>query len=444
MNEKRYTAADMRQALKLVRDDLGPDAVILSNQRTQEGVEILATADFDAAAESSRSARTKQMQQKPTPDQAARPAAGAVGNSGGNPGGNPVENTFADLLNQHQRTPAGSAATAGANAQDPLLDTMRSEIQHLRNLLRDQMQNINDDFWSMQHPIMAGVGRRLKTRGLSEQLTRSLIQDQAAPHTVDDGWALALGELEQQLVIAEQEPMVSPGVMVFMGPTGAGKTTTVAKLAVRHALKHGRDDLALITTDHSRIAAYEQLCTIGRIIDVPVRRVDANNSMAEVLNSLSHKRHILVDMAGMPEASPEAAHHLDQLQDIALPVSRLLVLPATTQGAVLQAVLESMQPFGVDGCVLTKLDEANSIGEALGLVVENKVPVTYITDGQAIPQDLAVASTDNLMAAFSAPTIKDKAYKVPHTASNSKPLPHQPPFSALHRRPAQSSRAGAR
>ena len=423
MKEKRYTAADMRQALKLVRDDLGPDAVILTNQRTKNGVEVVATTDYDPASQ-------------PPPSQPAQAQANR---------GNPVDDTLADLLNQHRQSPTASAPqepTAGL-PQDSLLDTMRSEIHHLRNLLRDQMQNINDDFWSMQHPIMAGVGRRLKGRGLNEHLTRRLIEDQPAPHTVDDGWQAALGALEQRLVIAKQEPMAAAGVMVFMGPTGAGKTTTVAKLAVRHALKHGRDDLALVTTDHSRIAAYEQLCTIGRIIDVPVRRVDAQNSMTDVLNSLSHKKRILVDMAGMPEASPEAAHHLEQLQHIGLSVTRLLVLPATTQGAVLQAVYESMQPFGVDSCVLTKLDEAQSIGEVLGLVVENKLPVTYITDGQAIPKDLAVANPANLMAAFSQPN-NDKPYKVPHKASNSEqPMPHQPPYSVLHRRPSQPDRVGA-
>jgi len=457
MNEKRYTAPDMRQALKLVRDELGPDAVILSNQRTEQGVEIVAMAEYN---ESTIERYQQQVQAAARVAKAAprveQPAPATEVDDG-------VETTFSSLLNQYQQNEAKAAESQPAQAQpinrhrftptaapaspqyqddsaaaggadDSLMETMRSEIHHLRNLLKDQMQHMNQDFWSIQHPILAGVGRRLQAQGLSEHLCRQLVQNQVAPATVEDGWGTALANLENQITVSEQEPMANPGVIVFMGPTGAGKTTTAAKLAVRHALKYGRDDLALVTTDQSRIAAYEQLCTIARIIDVPVRRVDAQNSMAEVLASLSHKKRILVDMAGMPEASPEAEHHLHQLEGMGVPVTKLLVLPATTQRVGLQSVLESMQPFGVDACVLTKLDETFGLGEALGLVVENKLPVTYITNGQAIPQDLAVATPKQLMASFVQPNDSSRS-KPTHQAANGDQSYDQKGYDHSHAEP---------
>lgn len=446
-NTKRYLAEDMRQALKQIRDELGPDAVILSNRRVNGGVEIIASVasdeelqtlltprqrdDFtdhlaDDSVELSRvynargrveqtesggleakpdavapnvsqaDARTQHHQEEPAtvqtrvaePQSVEQPFATTQSAAGQAQ----IDDTFANMMNQ-ARQPV--AAVSQANTE--LLNAMRSEIDSLRLLLKDQLEYNSEERWSMKNPLQAAVVKRLVGQGISGSLARQLADQQQAAETIEEAWQASLQALANALPILDKSPVGQQGVVALLGATGAGKTTTIAKLAVRYALKYGPDQLALVTTDSYRLAAYEELRTLGRIIDVPVRQVDQYNSLDDVLASLSHKSMVLIDTAGFHAGDKERMQQLQMLENAQVPIKKLLVLPSTSQSKVLSSMYELMASVHLDGAVLTKIDETSSLGEVLSLVVENRLPVAYITNGQKIPDDIGKACPDKLV-----------------------------------------------
>jgi flagellar biosynthesis protein FlhF len=180
-------------------------------------------------------------------------------------------------------------------------------------------------------------------------------------------------------------------VFAFVGPTGAGKTTTIGKLAARYVLENGADDVALVTTDTLRIAAHEQLRTFGRILNVPVKVVDKHNSLERVLHSLRHKSLVLVDTAGLNRQDYRVVRQLQNLNELSNRLRTVLVVPATSQAEVIKSAFYNYKTDNLCACVLTKFDEAACVGPVLSLAVEQSLPVAYSTDGQGVPDDIAKA-----------------------------------------------------
>ena len=140
--------------------------------------------------------------------------------------------------------------------------------------------------------------------------------------------------------------------------------------------------------DTYRIGAHEQLRTLGRILDVPVRVVDEQNSLQDVLADFSGKRLVLVDTAGLQAQDPYLRSQLSALAQQGRQVRNLLVLAATSQYRVMKAAYHNYKSCGLSGCILTKVDEAATLGESLGLAMEQGLPVAYLADGQRIPDDI--------------------------------------------------------
>jgi flagellar biosynthesis protein FlhF len=436
MNVKRYFAEDMRQALRAVREELGPDAVILSNERVAGGVEILATEDYDetvyanmrgASAQQpgretrERESRDRELQQKLEAERAAAPVqqrpepretSNAIAAQLSPPAGPAVasrpavtdklaatgnhadlDSTFAHLMDIYQQP-----APAPVAADQELMKSMRSEIDNLRLLLQDQLRQSSTERWQHKNPVEAAVAQRFSARGLSRQVIKGVAERVSGIATMEEAFVSALTELEGDLPVLGKDLVDEGGVVALLGPTGAGKTTTIAKLAIRYALKHGRENLALVTTDCYRVAAYDQLRTLARIIGVPVRRTDEKNSLRKVLRGFRDKSLVLVDMAGFNAGDAQRQEQLASLHEVDAAVSRLLVLPCTSQKKVLRAAYDLVAGEGLTGCVLSKVDEAQSMGEVLSLVLENNLPVAYITNGQAIPDDIEVAQAELLLS----------------------------------------------
>jgi len=438
MSVKRYVAEDMRQALKQIRDELGPDAVILSNRRVNGGVEVTtsvggdegeataapatladdrvelssrydARGAFDASNPSAASDATstpgkpesaeKTVQKQPREAFRQRRVIenqfGASHNHSTS-GQAQIDDTFAHMMNQSRQPQA-----AKGHLDNELLNAMRSEIDSLRLLLKDQMEHNSDERWAMKNPLEAAAVQRLVGQGISSTLARKLALQQDHAETIEETWRGCLQDLAGSIPVMDKSPMSQHGVVAMLGASGAGKTTTIAKLAVRYALKYGPDQLALVTTDSYRLAAYEELRTLGRIIDVPVRQVDEFNSLNDVLDSLKHKSMVLIDTAGFHVDDKERMQQLDMFEQSNVAIKKLLVLPSTSQSKVLKSAYELMARVQLDGCVLTKIDETNSLGEVLSLVVENKLPVAYITNGQKIPDDIGKARPEKLVQGLS-------------------------------------------
>ncbi|MFN2308651.1 MAG: flagellar biosynthesis protein FlhF [Gammaproteobacteria bacterium] len=382
MQIKRYFATDMRQAIRKVREEQGPDAVILSNRKVEGGVEIIAALDYDEA-----------LVGEALGQPAAAPVAPATVSKVPAPGA------------ENPALPAEAAAARGADrrpaiswAQDPALVAMRHEIHELRGLLENQLAHLAWGDLQRRAPHTSTVLRRLSALGLSTELCRAL-GEQIGPTSDEDlAWRRALGLLAQQIPVTDDDILNTGGVVALVGSTGVGKTTTVAKLAARYSLRHGQRSVALVTTDCYRIGAHEQLLTYGRILGVPVQVVSSHEALQTTLASLADKRLVLIDTAGMSQRDLRLAEQFATLRDSGVPLHTYLVMAATTQASVLDEAVRAFGATTLAGCILTKLDEAASLGGVLSVIAKHRLPLAYVGDGQRVPEDLHPARAHNLVS----------------------------------------------
>jgi flagellar biosynthesis protein FlhF len=200
------------------------------------------------------------------------------------------------------------------------------------------------------------------------------------------------------LPVAEDELLASGGVVALVGPTGVGKTTTIAKLAARFALRHGRRHVSLVTMDHYRIGAHEQLRTYGKLIGVPVHIAGDEQELCVILNQMNDRKLILIDTAGTSQRAMQLSEQFATLNADGAAIKRYLVMSATSQTAVNDEVVSSFSSINPERCILTKVDEATSLGGVLSVLIKHKLPVSYMGDGQRVPDDFHLARARRLTA----------------------------------------------
>jgi flagellar biosynthesis protein FlhF len=188
------------------------------------------------------------------------------------------------------------------------------------------------------------------------------------------------------------------GVVALVGATGVGKTTLIAKLAARWVMRHGTRDIALISTDSVRIGAQEQVQTLGRLLGVPAYALDGSAELADVLEHLADKRLVLIDTAGLSPRDPRLEQELKLLAAASKRMETALVLSASAQAGAIEEAVTRFASAKPTTCVLTKLDEATSLGGAISTLIRARLPVTYVSEGQRVPEDLAPARAHQLIA----------------------------------------------
>jgi flagellar biosynthesis protein FlhF len=374
MTMKRYQARDMRTALRQIREEQGPNAVIVSTQAIDGGVEVCAAGDSDTSI--SRDWKRSRTIQVP----ASEPA----------PVVPPVLPVAVPAVQQvvAQLVPAPSAEQHAA---------MGDELRSLRRLLEQQLAALADNDFTRREPQRARLLGELVQLGLSRDLARSLLQELPPEAACEPGATLHHELLARKLRVATL-PTQHGGMVVLIGPPGAGKSTTLAKLAVREVLMHGADSLALITTDTARLGSAEQLRSLGRLLGVATHAVVDAEELLLVTAALSRKRLVLIDTAGVPARSSEALAELRTLLTAAPGANSLLVLPASAQDAVLTDCLGALRTLLPHSAVLTRLDEVRSLGGALGALISAQLPLAAICDGTRIPEDLKPARATELVA----------------------------------------------
>jgi flagellar biosynthesis protein FlhF len=357
---KSFIAADMRTALRLVREEFGEDAVILSNRRVPQGIELVAATEMPPA---------------PPVRSEARPIAAPAA---------PAEE-FAFDDTPRERRGGGDAGWW----------QMQQELRAMRELIAQQYTNFSWQQYRAQQPAQAAMWRRLQRLGLDIGVMRELLDEQGANATVDasanETWQALMNKLSARIPVCDSDIVADGGVFAFVGPTGAGKTTTIGKLAARYVLDHGNADIALVTTDSYRIGAHEQLRTLSRILNIPCKIVSAQRDLGSVLYELRHCKLVLIDTAGLNNVAPELRQQVEMLDALGDRVQTLLVLAANSQQQAQRAAQRAYRTANLTGCILTKLDEAGSLGESISTLIAGGVPLAYTTDGQAIPGDIAVA-----------------------------------------------------
>ncbi|GLS27005.1 hypothetical protein [Marinibactrum halimedae] len=301
------------------------------------------------------------------------------------------------------------------------IQALQSELSDMRELLELQLTRSADVCLSGQALFadrrlqMLGFGTDCR-RQITQPLMNALASNERA-YSNQEVWSQAVALLSRQIPVVSCDLVAAGGVFAFIGPTGSGKTTTIAKLATRYALEHGSESIALITTDTARLGAQDPLKALATILNIPIRAVSDEQSLPDVLASLSYCRLILIDTAGTNVGG------LTPLQGklLTMPnVSKLLVMSATSQPGLHRRVLRWWGDVALRGCVLTKLDECASLGETLEAVMEWRLPVAYFTAGQEIPEDLEVAKGHRLVARAVAAT-KQSGVRSASVAANLKP-----------------------
>jgi flagellar biosynthesis protein FlhF len=251
---------------------------------------------------------------------------------------------------------------------------------------------------NLLHPARAKLMQRLLELGLAPSLCRQLADQ--VNYTVDheDHFRHALGLLARQLPISEDAVLGHGGVVALVGPTGVGKTTTVAKLAARFILRHGQNSVALVTTDSFRIGAHQQLRTYGRLLGVSVHVANDASELRTVLDNLRDVPLVLIDTAGISQRDVRLAEQMSMLHQGSPRVRSYLVLSASAQRLALDETARAFAQMKLAGCIITKLDETGSLGEVLSAVAQQQLPIAYISDGQRVPEDLHQARANKLVS----------------------------------------------
>lgn len=404
MQVKRFFAADMRQAMKLVRDELGAEAAIIGNRRIAGGVELTAALDYKLSALAPRVPNVElEDELRKTQSRIVTAQAELSSRVEGEEGnrqlfaGLPLT-ASEPLVEPLVEAPLRPQAAAPAPVDQRLFDSMRSELSGLRELLEVQLGSLAWTQLQGSKPHQANLWRRLQRIGVAGPLAREVLDLTADIEEPRQAWRMLLAHLARMIQVPEIEPIEEGGVIAMVGPAGMGKTTTLAKLAARYVLKYGAQNIALVSMDSFRIGAQEQLKTLGRILNVSVTHVDPGQSLAQALDPLLRKRVVLIDTAGLQASDPALRMQLETLAGRGIQAKNYLVLATTSQKQVLTAAYHSYKRCGLAGCILTKLDETASLGEVLSLAISHELPVAYLTDGPRIPDDLHLPRRHQLVS----------------------------------------------
>jgi flagellar biosynthesis protein FlhF len=363
MKVRKFFGNTSRQALHLVRQGLGPDALILSNRAVEGGVELLAMAhgDLPPLAETLQAAPREQE--------------GKAAGSGRSP------------------QPAAPAA------EDPVSRSLVSEIKSMRELIEEQIVYQAWDTAQRREPGKARVLGDMLHAGFSAALARQFLAKMPPGLGAEQklAWVKAVLDHNLRTVAAADEIVECGGVYALVGPTGVGKTTTVAKIAARCVVRYGAERLALLTTDGYRIGAHEQLRIYGKLLGVRVVAIKDASDLQFVLDDLRSKHLVLIDTVGMSQRDQMVGEQLALLSASGSEVQRLLLLNATGNGETLDDVVRVYRDGGVHGCIITKTDEAVGIATALDVAIRHKLSLHYVTDGQRVPEDLHLPDREYLL-----------------------------------------------
>lgn len=280
---------------------------------------------------------------------------------------------------------------------------LQDAISALRGALETRMDGL---LWggrpgSGREPAAAALFRSLLDAGFSTKLVRALVDRLPQGMTADAAQSWARNELVTHLpVVASEDEFLAGGVYALVGPTGVGKTTTLAKLAARCVAREGRDQVAMLTTDLFRIGALEQLQIYGRLMGVPAHSVRDAAELRRILAELGNRKIVLIDTTGISQRDRLVAEQAAMLCNAGKPVRRLLVLNAASQGDTLDEVAHAYRNgVGEDvaGCIITKLDEATRLGAALDTAIRHRLPIHYMSVGQKVPEHMELARADMLI-----------------------------------------------
>jgi flagellar biosynthesis protein FlhF len=376
MKMKRYVAADMRSALRAIREEQGPDAVILSSRPTSNGVEVCAAVDIELAAGQGTLAEEAALKQleRVALSELAREAQQAAA-------------SLEDRVELSRDARVADAGESGA--------TVGEELKSLRGLLEQQLAALAWNDFTRREPVKARALTDLANLGLDRTLALEIVEEMPATVAPEQAQRLPYALLSRRLKVCPP-PLERNGAIALVGPCGSGKTTTLSKLATRYVLEQDPANLVLISADDERLGAHEQLRSLGRLLGARVESVSSLEEAAARIAALPD-RMILIDTPGIVIRDGEAIARHRRLREKSRALQIMLTLPASAQGGVVEETVKQLGGIA-SCCVLTRVDEAVSLGGVLSPLARSQLAIAYCCEGPRIPEDIRPARAHQLIA----------------------------------------------
>ncbi len=374
MRVKRFVATNMQEAMAKVKNEMGNDAVILHTRHFKEGgfLGLFAKSYVEVTA----------ALEQPKPNI------------------QPVFQVAKPLVTWEENR--GDSET---NLSMPPVKTsslFTYELKEMKNLMQEMVEQIEQVAQIPQFPRLGqNLYQRLIKQEVEEKIAKKIVKTTLQQVNLQP--ELTPEQLEQIFLtnilrsLKKSKPIVlgknrqdKPLLCALVGPTGVGKTTTIAKLAAMYAIME-RKKVALVTVDTYRIAAVEQLKTVGEIMGIPVRVVFTPQNLRECIGELKDKDIIFLDTAGRSHKNIMQITELKSYLEIANPDHTFLVLSSTAKYQDMLEIINTYLDLNINRLIFTKLDETSSFGPIYNIACRNKLPLSYFTNGQNIPDDIEIA-----------------------------------------------------
>lgn len=362
MRVERFLADDMRQAMKKVRENLGSDALILSNRRVNGQTEIIAAAEESSEQTVAVDRKADVLRSR------------SAGEQPGEVTRNPVHR------------PAARKA-AKSSQPDSLMD-IRQELSRLRNMFEGELSQLAWREMADRQPNKVAIQKRLEMAGLNTYVSKMIVDKVMPCKDLDQAWQNALKKAAQLIHIPRTSMMEEGGIVALLGSTGVGKTTAAAKIASQFAARYGTNEVALISADNLRIGGREQLLIYGSSLGITVQFVSSRDDIEKTLNSLSQKRLILIDTAGMGLRDLALSERLQDIRIANRQIHPCLVLSATTQESVVCETIKAFAAARPQSAIITHTDECGSLGPTLSSLIRYQLPLSMVSTGPRVPEDM--------------------------------------------------------
>lgn len=389
MNVKKYRAGNSDQAMRMIRRTHGADVAILDCYSVPGGVEVVVSLDEIGSAPMPAQSAGENFKSHIKALLPAEQKAKAIQAQ------LQQQMSTTQPASEHAEPPTSKPESEPrlAWSQDQELLSMKQELAAMKSMLLGQLKEQEWQQTERALPLQSELQRFMEAIDLDPALAKTLAAE--IPEHEDP-------RLQREMLkalLATKLPIMTPpssGAIALLGPQGAGKTTTIAKLASQHVLRHGRDDIAILTTDIQRVGAQQQLQAFGHLLQVPVYSATDNEEAIKTFRLLQNKGTVLVDTTGVSFRNKAGLAELEALLDSMPGLNRYLVLPADSEAYVQSEIISAYSALSPCGAVLSRLDESMRLGASLSNLIQQRLPVVWCSNGPKVPNNLSVADAEKL------------------------------------------------